>query len=261
MNYSPAILALDFDGVVCNGLREYFQTSQRTYQKIWKSETSVSLEGYAESFYKVRPVIETGWEMPLLIRAMVKGKTESEILQHWPHICADLMEADHLEKEQLIQALDGVRDDWITTNLEEWLGLHQFYSGVISALKKILNSSTKLYIITTKEGRFVKQLLHNQGVEIPQSSIYGKEVKQPKSKTLQLILQDHSEQPNHLWFVEDLLKTLNKVNQEKNLTGISLYLAEWGYNTPEVRASLTDKSNIKLLSLEKFTQDFSQWLS
>ncbi|MGK7946925.1 MAG: HAD family hydrolase [Microcystaceae cyanobacterium] len=259
MNQSPTILALDFDGVVCNGLREYFQTSRRTYQQIWPSEASTSLDQYAERFYKVRPVIETGWEMPLLIRAMIKGKTEQDILQNWHQICADLMQEDQLDKEDLIQGLDGVRDHWIKTNLDEWLALHQFYQGVIPQLKNILNSSTKLYIITTKEGRFVKQLLHNQGVEIPQDSIYGKEVKQPKSKTLQLILEEHNERCDNVWFVEDLLKTLNKVNQETALTGIHLYLAAWGYNTPEVRASLTQDSPIKLLSLEQFTQDFSQW--
>jgi phosphoglycolate phosphatase-like HAD superfamily hydrolase len=257
MNQSPTILALDFDGVICNGLREYFQTSQRTYQQIWS--VSTSLDKYAERFYKVRPVIETGWEMPLLIRAMVKGKSNQDILQHWSEICADLMQQDHLEKEQFIQALDGVRDHWIKTNLDEWLGLHQFYQGVIPTLKRILNSSTQLYIITTKEGRFVKKLLHNQGIEMSESAIYGKEVKQPKNKTLQLILQNENQHPDQVWFVEDLLKTLTKIDQEKALTGIHLYLAAWGYNTVEVRESLTKESRIKLLTLEKFTQDFSQW--
>lgn len=258
MSQYPNILALDFDGVVCNGLREYFQTSLRTYQQIWPSD-SASLEGYAERFYQVRPVIETGWEMPLLIRAMVKEKTDQEILQHWPQICADLMQQDQLEKEELIDGLDGVRDHWIRTNLDEWLGLHQFYQGVIPKLKSVLNSHVKLYIITTKEGRFVRQLLHNQGIKMPESAIYGKEVKQPKSKTLQLILQNQNQYPQDIWFVEDLLKTLEKVDQEESLRGIHLYLAGWGYNTSKIRASLNKQSRIELLSLAQFTADFSQW--
>ncbi|MHC5726941.1 MAG: HAD family hydrolase, partial [Nostoc sp.] len=32
---SPTILALDFDGVICDGLIEYFEVSWRTYCQIW----------------------------------------------------------------------------------------------------------------------------------------------------------------------------------------------------------------------------------
>ena len=35
----PNILALDFDGVLCDGMREYFETSRRTYVHIWPNET------------------------------------------------------------------------------------------------------------------------------------------------------------------------------------------------------------------------------
>ncbi|MCZ8160393.1 MAG: HAD family hydrolase, partial [Microcystis sp. LE19-196.1B] len=35
MNQSPRILALDFDGVLCDGMIEYFQISKRTYETLW----------------------------------------------------------------------------------------------------------------------------------------------------------------------------------------------------------------------------------
>ncbi|TAF20763.1 MAG: HAD family hydrolase, partial [Nostocales cyanobacterium] len=34
---SPTILALDFDGVICDGLIEYFEVAWRTYCQIWSS--------------------------------------------------------------------------------------------------------------------------------------------------------------------------------------------------------------------------------
>ncbi len=259
MTHSPTILALDFDGVICNGLREYFQTSQRTYQQVWQADDSVSLDDYAERFYKLRPVIETGWEMPLLIRAMVLGVTDQQILHHWSQISADLMAQEKLDKTLLIQTLDQVRDHWIHTDLAGWLSLHQFYEGVLEKLNKVLASSTKLYIITTKEGRFVQQLLKDQGLEVPETAIYGKEVKRPKAETLQEILKIHSENAENLWFVEDLLKTLQSVANVANLQAVKLYLAAWGYNTPSVRDSLKNQSRIQLLSLEQFSQDFAVW--
>ena len=32
------ILALDFDGVLCDGMREYFEASRRTYVRVWPDE-------------------------------------------------------------------------------------------------------------------------------------------------------------------------------------------------------------------------------
>ena len=34
----PQILASDFDGVICDGLIEYFASTERAYQKIWTQE-------------------------------------------------------------------------------------------------------------------------------------------------------------------------------------------------------------------------------
>ena len=34
----PDILALDFDGVLCDGMREYFEASRRTYMRVWPDE-------------------------------------------------------------------------------------------------------------------------------------------------------------------------------------------------------------------------------
>ena len=67
-NNYPTILALDFDGVICDGLIEYFQTAWRTYCQIWKPVETVPDPDLALSFYRVRPAIETGWEMPLNYR-------------------------------------------------------------------------------------------------------------------------------------------------------------------------------------------------
>ncbi|HSX81116.1 MAG TPA: HAD family hydrolase, partial [Candidatus Saccharimonadia bacterium] len=65
----PDILALDFDGVLCDGMREYFEASRRTYMRIWPDEQAPSEELFA-AFRALRPVIMTGWEMPLLLRAL-----------------------------------------------------------------------------------------------------------------------------------------------------------------------------------------------
>ena len=253
----PKIVALDFDGVICNGLPEYFLTTQKTYELIWK-EQPLNNE-FAPIFYRLRPVIETGWEMPVLMRALVLGIAETEILSNWLSIRDRITDSERLNISEIAQQLDLVRDRWITNNLEEWLALHQFYPGIIQRLKEISHSETKLYIITTKEGRFVKQLLAKEGVNLPPAAIIGKESQRPKAETLRLILQDNSVAAAQIWFVEDRLKTLLSVQKQTDLAGISLFLANWGYNTETERDSLPANSHINLLSLRQFNQDFSTW--
>ncbi len=54
----PTIIALDFDGVICDGLREYFATTKRAYEQIWQQKPEQKLEELEISFYRLRPVIK-----------------------------------------------------------------------------------------------------------------------------------------------------------------------------------------------------------
>ena len=262
---TPRILTLDFDGVICDGMLEYFQSTQRAYRHFWPLENLDQLESFAEDFYRLRPLIETGWEMILLLRALVLAVPEAEMLNHWSEWIKKLLAKENLEPVLLTKTLDQVRDEWINEDLDGWLNLHRFYPGVIEKLKSLLSSSTLLYVVTTKEGRFVQKLLADKGLELDKESIIGKEIKQPKYQTLQQLLDQHHLSPPELWFVEDLLSTLLLVDQQLNLTGVGLFLADWGYNTEAARNSLSSPSSqssspkIHLLSLSQFSQDFSQW--
>ena len=70
----PAILALDFDGVVCDGRPEYFETAWQAYVAAWPGPlTTARPAAVAERFGALRPLIESGWEMPLLVHALLAG--------------------------------------------------------------------------------------------------------------------------------------------------------------------------------------------
>ena len=257
---SPTILALDFDGVVCDGLIEYFEVAWRTYCQIWSMAKDTPPDDLALRFYRLRPVIETGWEMPVLIKALIEGFDDDQILQSWTTITPQILAVDNLEAKAVSTKLDNLRDEWIQTDLNGWLSLHRFYPGVIERLKIILKSEVKLYIVTTKEGRFVKQLLQQEGVNLPPENIFGKEIKRPKYETLRELIQKANTQPVSLWFVEDRLKTLELVQQQSDLNHVQLFLADWGYNTQSEREAGKNDPRINLISLSHFAHDFFTWL-
>jgi phosphoglycolate phosphatase-like HAD superfamily hydrolase len=256
---SLKILALDFDGVICDGLIEYFEVAWRTYCEIWSSTNDTPPDDLALRFYHLRPVIETGWEMPVLIKALVDGIADEKILREWISITPQLLLNDKLQAREIGAKLDNQRDEWITTDLAGWLSLHRFYPGVIEKIKLTLDSGVKLYIVTTKEGRFVQQLLQQEGVDLPPAAIFGKEVKRPKYEILRELIQSAKDKAASLWFVEDRLKTLQLVQQQADLEDVKLFLADWGYNTQTEREAAQNDPRIQLLSLSQFAKDFSGW--
>ncbi|BAZ69461.1 hypothetical protein NIES4106_42330 [Fischerella sp. NIES-4106] len=256
----PSILALDFDGVICDGLIEYFEVAWRTYCQVWFPANETPPDDLASQFYRLRPVIETGWEMPVLVKALLEGIAEVEILQNWHNINQKIVLQDNLNAKQISTTLDKLRDEWIANDLESWLSLHQFYPGVIDKLQSTIASTNKLYIISTKEGRFVQQLFQQEGVNLGSEKIFGKEVKRPKYEILRELIQLHKVPQETVWFVEDRLKTLQLVDQQTDLKDVKLFLADWGYNTPLEKTTAQNDPRIQLLSLSQFGQDFSQWL-
>lgn len=256
----PNIFASDFDGVICDGLIEYFASTEKAYKQIWSEKKLIINDDLTNNFCRLRPVIETGWEMPVLLRALVLGYNSEEILTKWYFIRDKIVEREQIDKKFCVKALDGVRDNWIKSDLSSWLSLHRFYPGILEKLKQIINSEVQFYIVTTKEGRFVKQLLQQQGIELHETQIIGKECKRPKYETLRIIRDNAIESGANIWFLEDRLQALKEVQQKPDLKKIQLFLADWGYNTESERNMTRENQEITLLSLEKFSQDFSQWI-
>ncbi|MGR3278442.1 HAD family hydrolase [Acaryochloris marina NIES-2412] len=252
----PQTIALDFDGVLCNGLREYFLTTWRAYSRIWPTSTSEPAPELAEHFYHLRPVIETGWEMPVLLRAILKGFSEAQVLADWSSIRDRIVVEEDLDRKSLVQQVDGVRDHWIASDLENWLALHEFYPGVVSALQT-LSQDIEVIIISTKESRFIYTLLKDAGVDLSRDRIYGKDCRRPKYETLRLLIPEVA---GPIWFVEDRIAALEQVKEQSDLAEIGLFLGTWGYNTACDRKRAHQDQRIHALDLEQFCQSLTQWV-
>lgn len=256
-NCQAGTLALDFDGVICDGLREYFQASWVAYRQIWPTSEKTPPPELEPQFKTLRPIVTHGWEMPLVLRALIKGFRSREIQQNWPTLKQRILQEEDLNWRHLGQTLDRVRDEWIKRDWQGWLNLHQFYPGVVAQLQAWQQLDLPLVIITTKETRFVDYLLAQAQVNRPSLGIYGKDCQQTKVEVL-LKLQDTVPQP--IWFVEDRLEALQSVQKEPRLNQVQLFLAAWGYTTPATCAQAQADARITLLQLAQFCQDLTAWM-
>ena len=243
------ILALDFDGTICDGMAEYWQTAWRTYTQVWQLDRLEPSAGVAEKFRELRPLIEVGWEMPVLIRALTLGISTERMVSSWQRIRDRILADSRLSGVKVSQQLDLVRDTWIQQDSASWLRLHQFYPGVVDTLNSLPDRKIQPIIITTKESRFVSQILQEHGIELGSEFIWGKELKRSKTDSLKMILDRGAKKSPTVWFVEDKLSTLTKIASQPELEAVKLYLADWGYNTAAERESVQQQSRIQMLAL------------
>jgi phosphoglycolate phosphatase-like HAD superfamily hydrolase len=261
---APAVLALDFDGVVCDGRPEYFESAWRAYASAWPDPlTRARPDAVAERFAALRPLIESGWEMPLLVHALLAG-VEPRALQDregWLRAAPALLQAAGVTAEKLGRALNEVRDAWFARDAAGWLAHHRFYPGVPTRLLTLLEGPTRAVIVTTKTERFARTLLAGADRRLSALPVIGREpgTPVPKPDILRRLADGHGLGADGagLWFVEDMLQTLETTSARPDLAGARLFLADWGYNTPADRARADGR--IALLSLERFAGPLGDW--
>ena len=264
MSAGPAVLALDFDGVLCDGRAEYFEAARRAYREAWPGARDVA-DGVAAAFGAYRPLVESGWEMPVLLHAVVTGEPPAALQDRaaWLATARRLLDADGLPTEALGRALNGVRDAWFARDPDDWVQHNAFYPGVIARLLEVLAAGTPVAVVTTKAERFARALLAAQDASLRELPVVGREPGRtiPKPETLARLAAAHNLQPDGegLWFVEDLLETLEAVHATPALARARLFLADWGYNTLEQRASVGSRRHVRLLSLAAWAAPFAAW--
>src|SRR5512132_409626 len=231
MPEGPAVLALDFDGVLCDGRPEYFEAARRAYAAAWPGPRA---PGAA--------LVDRG---------------------AWLATARRVLEEAGAGAETLGRALNTVRDEWFARDPAGWLAHHAFYPGVVSHLESLLAGSTRVVVVTTKAERFVRALLAAQRPSLARLPIIGREPARavPKVDSLRRLVAEHGLPAGGagLWFVEDMLETLETVRRASDLDGARLFLAAWGYNTLQDRAAAAWRSRVAVLSLAGFAADWTAW--
>ena len=137
------VYALDFDGVLCNSEPESSVSGVRAALDVWGDDESVPAlynmkranggtpKWLQSAMRKARPMIHTGFENLLLVRAFAeageKGVDElvQRIIKSWPDLRKQYMEEYGSDEQQLVEAFGAARDRWIANDVESWLNTNQ----------------------------------------------------------------------------------------------------------------------------------------
>lgn len=256
----PQLLALDFDGVICDTVHEGCRSAWQVCRDFVTLNGDAPPPELAAVFVRLRPVLEHGWEFPVLVLAILDGIPEATMWETFQTTCRSrILEKYRVTPTELAARFDAARDRTIARSLDDWLAGQGLYPGMAERLCAIQRSGLRMYVVTTKEGRFAHKLLETHGVLLPAAQVWGKEQARPKPELLQALAKDEGVAYRDIWFVEDRLKTLHAVSRETDLANVKLFLALWGYIMPTDQDEAARDPRVVPLTLDRFCGDFAEW--
>ena len=253
------LLVLDFDGVIVDGMKEYWSSSRKTCLNILsanKKEMIFFPSEIPKAFKVMRPWVHHGWEMVILAAecsnetSQLNLKGLQNFSKNYQIECSLALEKWGWTPFQLQEALNQTRREAISNNFNQWLNFHQPFSLVTQRLKTLEKEGIEFAVLTTKSIEFTKKLL--DCFDLQPKLVFGHE-SGSKVDVLNQLLQTRIIQG----FIEDRRTTLEKVLEDPKLKSIPCYLASWGYLKPQDKNNLP--CGIKLLNSETLQEPIPKW--
>ncbi len=217
------VLALDFDGVISDSAREAFAVALQTYSTVWPGSALQETDALYAGFVELMPLGNRAEDYAVILAALEAGAS-----------IADQADYDAFYRQRDPERLAAfhehfyrARTSWSERDPEGWRRLLSPYPRMLEILHRRASQVT-LAIATAKDGRSVRLLLRDYGIEslFRDDLVLDKETGVTKRFHLER-LQASLEVPfEAITFVDDKLNHLDAVSG----LGVRCGLAAWGYN-------------------------------
>ena len=257
MSKNP-ILVFDFDGVIVDGIEEYWTSARKALIKLLnENSTSISLpDSTPPAFRELRPWVQHGWEMILLVAELTRSnsqlisKRSTMCSNYYKQKCNEALDYWEWSPIQLQNTLDNIRKESISIDKTIWLKSYRAFPGIINRLNNFKSEGIDIVVLTTKSVEFTAHLLNY--LNIKTTLLFGHE-----SGAKTKVLMELSKKYIIKGFVEDRRATLETVKNNSKLSSIPCYLASWGYLKPNDTKNLP--LDIHLLEKTTFATPLANW--
>jgi len=244
------LLVFDFDGVLVDGMAEYWWIARRA-ALVLRPERHLP-EQAPTAFTQLRPLIHKGWEM--VLAALELSRPDLNLpayLAGYDHQLQTALRRWQLEPQSLQQTLEQQRAEAIQADPAAWLSLNRPYPGILERLQALESEGIPWRVLTTKGRAFARQLLEAYG--LTPEAVDGHE----QGSKPEVLDQLSRQQERPLWFVEDQRPTLEAVRATPSLQAVRCFLVSWGYLAPGDLEQLP--AGITALHPEQFAAPLARW--
>ena len=244
-----ALLVFDFDGVIVDGMQEYWSSASAACRLLPGGPSEPPQREVPACFRQMRPWVHHGWEM-VLQAAEVEVLDPSAWIADYPVQRQMALQRRGWSVSQLQDALDCARADAVSRDRSGWLALHRPFPGVVERLRALGDEGADWAVLTTKSETFTAELL--DGLGLRPWRLYGREA----GAKPEVLLQLQRERPLRA-FLEDRRATLETVRATPGLEQLVCLLVSWGYLRPSDSAGLPN--GIQLLQPEDLAAPLAHW--
>jgi phosphoglycolate phosphatase-like HAD superfamily hydrolase len=247
------LLALDFDGVIVDSIKECLVNGFNAYTRF---AGGVAVERYetldkkwVAGARRLRNFIRNGEDYVFIAKALALD----EKIENQADFDA-LLERNRSLRSTFVDLMFQQRLDFSAQTPQLWATLNPLYPGMSNFLEHY-PAKVNLFIITTKKLIFVEKILAAHQFNITRANVMDTSGA-GKRLLIERILQERCLNPLNFYFVDDQIDTLIKIQP----AGVQLFLAAWGYNN-ERQAKTAGDHAIPVISLDKFYKRFGAFYS
>lgn len=242
-------LALDFDGVISDSIRECLVVGNNAWNDYSGSGNTVkSIEALptqtVQHARRMRNFIRSGEDYVYIFMALSRQlpvRNQEEF---------DLLTTKHATLRQpFFDYFYRHRKRFLQNHKKEWIRLNPLYEGMQRFLQHV--PPLQCFIITTKKTSYVDVILKANSIDFIDTHLFHADKENPKAAMIKKLLRRYHIAENDFYFVDDQVDTLIKCKA----TAVCCILAEWGYNNSD-QITRAKQEEIKTLSLPQFYLQF-----
>ena len=153
---SQKIFLFDFDGVIVDGMQEYWHSSLLACEKYLNSPNiSVDQKLYKRvpnSFKEIRPWVKYGWEMILIVHEIIKTENplkndnKDDFINNYHQNCQRILNDNSWFAEDLQKLLDKSRKYQIDKDFKSWVNLHKPFFEIIKTENPLKHDNKDIFI-------------------------------------------------------------------------------------------------------------------
>lgn len=261
MAVSKKILALDFDGVICNSIHDSVMTALNTYlkctakhhlplQKPLTPETVTDFENknpeFMKQFSHLMPLGNFARDYYVILKIIDKNQYDTICSQR------DFNNFREFLNDQQMKTYNNLfyeyRHSLQKNDPDAWADLLPAFPGIPQAVRK-LSKNFLLTVATSKDVNSVNILLKKYGINdlFASDNILDKDFAKTKREHMIKFKRLHDLDFSDIHFIDDKISHLLEVKDLK----VHTYLATWGFNT-EREHKTAEENGIHLLKLKDF---------
>lgn len=245
-----SLLALDFDGVICESRPECLVTGLVAYHVLQHQNKKPPLFNVqsldpqlVDSFMTHRHLVRVAAEFVLLFDLIMEGRPvddERSLFEQTP--------ADPERMARYKRLFYETRARWVQENPESWYEHNSPFVPVLQTARIWLQAE-RLAIVSAKDGDSIKAILGRFGLEIDPILILDNS-KGDKAELMHILR--HNFPGTDIFFVDDNLDNLLLARG----SAVTPYLALWGFTSPSSIAHAREQG-IEALDLQRFQELFA----